>query len=121
MGKILGKNFIPPFQSCRLVEVTAMLTDRKIQSLKIEDGKRHADRDGQVARKYFYFAFSGTRSRKQFHLAKINFFFGSYGLVLTSKINPSSSIFFNRAEAVFSVLFQNCAASFVVIASCSFK
>ncbi|MCC5792824.1 MAG: integrase arm-type DNA-binding domain-containing protein [Legionellaceae bacterium] len=63
----MGKNFIPLFQSCRLVEVTAMLTDRKIQSLKIEDGKRHADRDGLVleirpsGKKVFIFRFQWNK------------------------------------------------------------
>ena len=66
MGKILGKNFIPS-QSCRLVEVTTMLTDRKIQSLKIEDGKRHTDRDGLVleirpsGKKVFIFRFQWNK------------------------------------------------------------
>lgn len=48
MGKILGKIFILSFKVAALVEVNAMLSDAKIKSLKIEDGKRHADRDGLV-------------------------------------------------------------------------
>lgn len=44
-----------------------MLTDRKIQSLKIEDGKRHADRDGLVleirpsGKKVFLFRFQWNK------------------------------------------------------------
>jgi hypothetical protein len=47
LGKILGKVFIALLNQGRcLVEVMTMLSDARIKSLKIEDGKRHADRDG---------------------------------------------------------------------------
>lgn len=62
MGKILGKLFISS-RSCRLVEGLQMLSDAKVKSLKMEDGKRHADRDGLVleirvsGKKIFLFRF----------------------------------------------------------------
>jgi hypothetical protein len=59
----LGKIFISSIQSCRLVEGLQILSDAKVKSLKIEDGKRHADRDGPVleirpsGKKVFLFRF----------------------------------------------------------------
>ena len=60
MGKIFYSLSI---QSGRLVEGLQMLSDAKVKSLKIEDGKRHADRDGLVleirssGKKVFLFRF----------------------------------------------------------------
>ena len=54
-----------------------MLSDAKIKSLNIEDGKRHANRDGLMleirpsGKKVFLFRFQWEKNHKQSHWAII--------------------------------------------------
>jgi hypothetical protein len=102
LGKILSKIFYLFIQSCRLVEVTAMLTDAKIKSLKIEDGKRHADRDGLVleirpsGKKVFIFRFQWEKKPQTItlgnypglFLAEARIIAGSHRSLLDKGIDP---------------------------------